>query len=63
MGFLDLVPETPDDYVELALRVAGDPAYRRRCSERIAQSCGVLFENRDFVRHIEDAFRRMLQER
>jgi predicted O-linked N-acetylglucosamine transferase (SPINDLY family) len=61
MGFLELAAETPDDYVELALRVAGDPAYRRRCSERIAQSCGVLFENRDFVRHIEHAFRRMLE--
>jgi len=34
---------------------------RRHCSARITESCGVLFENRDFVRNCEAAFRRMLE--
>src|SRR5438270_5138482 len=56
MGFMELVAQSTDEYVELALRVAGDAAYRANCSQRIAESCGVLFENRDFVRQIENAF-------
>ena len=61
MGFMELVADTSERYIELALRVAGDAAYRRHCSARIAESCGVLFENRDFVRNCENAFRRMLE--
>lgn len=60
MGFMELVAQSTDEYVELALRVAGDAAYRANCSERIAESCGVLFENRDFVRYIENAFRNLV---
>ena len=61
MGFMDLVAGTPEQYVQLALRVAADAAYRRQCSARIVESATVLFENRDFVRNCEAAFRRMLE--
>jgi predicted O-linked N-acetylglucosamine transferase (SPINDLY family) len=60
MGFIELVASNADEYVQLALKVAGDAGYRRQCSARIAESCGVLFENRDFVRNCAAAFRRML---
>ena len=61
MGFMDLVAKNADDYVQLAVRVANEAAYRQQCSARIAESCGVLFENRDFVRNCEAAFRQMLE--
>jgi predicted O-linked N-acetylglucosamine transferase (SPINDLY family) len=61
MGFMDLVASSATQYVELAMKVANDATYRRACSEQIKESSGVLYENRDFVRHIEDAFRRMLE--
>jgi predicted O-linked N-acetylglucosamine transferase (SPINDLY family) len=63
MDFMDLVANSPEQYVALAVRVATDEAYRHACSARIRESCSVLFENRDFVRQMEDVFRRMLQER
>src|SRR5207302_10296563 len=34
MGFLDLVAKSGDDYVQLAVHVANDAAYRRHCSGR-----------------------------
>ena len=61
MGFLDLVAKNADNYVQLAVRVANEAVYRQQCSARIAESCGVLFENREFVRNCESAFRRMLE--
>jgi predicted O-linked N-acetylglucosamine transferase (SPINDLY family) len=61
MGFMDLVAGSADQYVELALRVASDGQFRRQCSKRIADSCGVLYENRGFVRQLEAAFRQMLE--
>jgi len=61
MEFLDLVAKNADNYVQLAVRVANEAAYRQQCSARIAESCGVLFENRDFVRNCEATFRRLLE--
>ncbi|MFZ6644538.1 tetratricopeptide repeat protein [Undibacterium sp. TJN25] len=63
MNFTDLVAGTEKDYVELALRVANNAAFRSLCQARIAASCGVLFENREFVRHCEKALQAMLAER
>ena len=61
MGFMDLVASSAAQYVELAVRVASDAQYRRHCTARISTSRDVLFENRQFVRHLEAAFRQMLE--
>jgi predicted O-linked N-acetylglucosamine transferase (SPINDLY family) len=63
MGFSELVAGTADEYVTLALRVANDAAYREHCRARIAALSGVLYENADFVRSCEKAFRVMTEER
>ncbi|MGE5616223.1 MAG: hypothetical protein ACM3X5_04845 [Bacillota bacterium] len=63
MGFTDLIATDPEDYARKAVRVANDRAFRDHCRERIAASCGVLFEDRRFVRHCEQAFIAMIEER
>jgi predicted O-linked N-acetylglucosamine transferase (SPINDLY family) len=61
MGFMDLVAKDAEEYVRLAVRVANDSNFRQGCVRRIGESCGVLFENRQFVRDLEAAFRQMLE--
>jgi predicted O-linked N-acetylglucosamine transferase (SPINDLY family) len=63
MGFAELVAGTADEYVALALRVANDANYREHCRARIGALSGVLYENADFVRSCEKAFRAMVEER
>lgn len=62
MGFMELVAATRQEYIALALRVANDPEYRERCRSSIAASSGVLYENAEFVRGCERAFRAMIDE-
>lgn len=56
MGFLDCVVRSPDHYVELALRLGTDRAYRDSVSRGILSSVDVLFDNRQAVRDLEEFF-------
>ncbi len=60
MGFMELVAKTESEYIDLAIRVAADRAYRNACSAQISQGCGVLFENIRFIRDFEDAIAGMV---
>ncbi|GEM_PF-880314 len=53
MGYLDLIADTPERYVELAHRVAQDEAFAREARERILATHDVLFENRTPVADFE----------
>ncbi len=57
INVLDLVARDRDDYVRLALRLGNDPAWRVEVREKILALCGVLYENRGFVRELESLFR------
>jgi protein O-GlcNAc transferase len=61
--FEDLVAANADDYAEKAVRVATDAAHRQTLRARIAEKRGILYENIAFVRSIEQAFLRMMQQR
>lgn len=63
MRFTELVAGTKEEYVQLAVRVVNDMAFRNHCQSRIAESASVLFENANFVRNCEAAFCEMIQER
>jgi predicted O-linked N-acetylglucosamine transferase (SPINDLY family) len=63
MNFMGLVAATKSEYVEKAVHIATDPEFRRHCKNRIAESCGVLFENAEFVRNCEKMFLHMVQQR
>ena len=54
MGLDDCVARDPADYVSIALRLGTDAAWRAAVSRRILAANGVLFDNADTVRAIED---------
>ena len=53
-GFLDLVADSAESYVEMAVRLGTDDDWHRHVSERIEDSCGVLFEDDAEVRDFEE---------
>jgi protein O-GlcNAc transferase len=61
LGLQDLAAETPDEFVELAVRLTGD---RRRLEElrstlRLRMQASPLMDGRRFARHVEEAYRQM----
>lgn len=54
MGMSDCVVQTPDQYVDLAVRLGTDPEYRRSIHEKILSACPVLFEDRRAIQQYSD---------
>jgi predicted O-linked N-acetylglucosamine transferase (SPINDLY family) len=60
MGFLDCVADSPARYVELAVRLGTDSAYRKAVKAKILARREVLYENMDVVREYERVFLQMV---
>ncbi len=56
MGYTECVAATPAGYVELALRLADDPASRMRARRAIEATRDVLFDNAASARELEEFF-------
>ena len=56
MGLTDCIAGTPEEYIQRALRLGTDSAFRAATSRRILETCPVLFENIDNIRAIEEFF-------
>jgi predicted O-linked N-acetylglucosamine transferase (SPINDLY family) len=56
MGVLDCVAETPQLYVEIALRLGTNPAYREHIRAKILANNHLLYEDREAVRELEQFF-------
>ena len=54
MGVSDCIASDAQSYVQLALRLAGDPAWRREVSQKITDAHPCLFEDLATVRELED---------
>ena len=54
MGITDLVAADAGEYVDLALRLAGDGAFRKDLSTRILDRVSKLFENAAMILEMED---------
>ena len=54
MGLTDCVATSPQEYVELALRIAGDRDSREELEQKIRQASNVLFENTAAVRELQE---------
>ncbi len=52
IGVMDGIAASAEDYVAIALRLAGEPDYRRDVSVRITAACPVLFEDMDAVEEL-----------
>lgn len=63
IGLSDLIARTPEEYVEIAVKLAGDPGrlktLRTGLRERLAAS--PLMDAARFTRHLEAAYRQMWQ--
>jgi predicted O-linked N-acetylglucosamine transferase (SPINDLY family) len=57
MGLTDCIAHSARHYVELAVRLATDSAYRRTIHQEIVRRNGVLFEDIQVVREFERFFR------
>jgi predicted O-linked N-acetylglucosamine transferase (SPINDLY family) len=53
MGLMDCVVVSPEEYVDLAVRLGSQPEFRGEISQEIQSACGVLFEDPDEVREVE----------
>ena len=60
MGVHDCVARSPQEYVEIAVRIATDPAWRETIRCKILAANHVLFENRDAVAEIAAFFERVV---
>jgi protein O-GlcNAc transferase len=56
MGFTELVADSLDSYVEIALRLANDGVWRERMKNEIAASSPALYEDAGTVAELEDFF-------
>ncbi len=57
MGFTELVADSLDSYVEIALRLANDSEWRERVKNEIATRSAVLYEDARVITELEDFFR------
>jgi len=56
MGIQDCIARTPQEYVDLAVRLANAPEERQRLKKSILARCPVLYEDTTFIRELEDFF-------
>ncbi len=61
MGLPDLVAAPPQGYVDLAVRLGTDRAYRDEAAARVAAASPVLFEDAEAVREHERFFERAVE--
>jgi predicted O-linked N-acetylglucosamine transferase (SPINDLY family) len=54
MGMTSCIARSPDEYVEMALRLANDGDHRSQVTNEIAATRGALFDNIAAVRELED---------
>ena len=52
-GYMELVVDSPQAYVETAVRLGTDPAFARSAREQIDSASPVLFENAEEIRDLE----------
>jgi predicted O-linked N-acetylglucosamine transferase (SPINDLY family) len=59
MGLMDCVASSPEDYIERAVHLGTDPAWRTTVRKQIQEKCGVLFEDAAAVHALEDFFQKV----
>ena len=63
MNVMDCVASTPEEYIDIAVRLATDREYRETIRTRILASNHVLYEDLSVVRELEQFFLRALAEK
>jgi len=63
LGVMDVVAQTNQQYVDIALRLANDPAWRADVGQRIAAASDRLFNDRQALAELEDFLERAVREK
>ena len=61
MGISDCLADSAEQYVEIAVRLATEPDFRREVVERIRQASPLLFEDSEAVREHERIFGQLIE--
>lgn len=61
MGMMDCVAESKARYIEIAVKLGTDPAYREEIRQKILAKNDVLYENMGIVRELEDFFSQAIE--
>ena len=61
VGLEELIATTPDEYVEIAVRLGTDPAYRRNIVRMLEDRRGILFNDSVPIRAFEDFLSRTME--
>ncbi len=59
MGLTDLIVDSADAYIDLAVRIGTDRNLRTELHERILSTCGLLYEDLEEVRSLEECLRNL----
>jgi predicted O-linked N-acetylglucosamine transferase (SPINDLY family) len=57
IGVEELIATDVEDYLRIANRVCGDPAWRESLSQRIRERCGRLFDDAEPIAALEAFYR------
>lgn len=57
MGFTELIAQSTEEYISLAIRLAHDSEFHRYCKNEILRRSDALYENSASVKEIENFFR------
>jgi predicted O-linked N-acetylglucosamine transferase (SPINDLY family) len=63
LGIMDAVAHSNEQYVDIALRLANDPALRADLGQRILAACPRLFNDRPALAELEDFLERAVREK
>ncbi|MCS6958991.1 MAG: tetratricopeptide repeat protein [Pseudanabaenaceae cyanobacterium SKYGB_i_bin29] len=56
MEVTDCIASSPEEYVQIALKLGTDPSYNQQIRHKINERSGVLYDNRDVIREYEKFF-------
>ena len=60
MGSRDLVASDPADYIRLALELGTSLAANRTARSSILERCSILYDDKQIIREMENAWERIL---
>jgi len=62
MGMMDCVAESPGEYVDIAIRLGTDPAYRESIKEKILEKNATLYDDGGVVQELSEFFKKVTGE-
>ncbi len=62
IGVTDTIAQTEQDYIEIAVRLGQDSAWRRNVKTRLEENCAMLYDDRTCIAALESFYRQVVAE-